>query len=82
MGLKQSLPENGPVISERVEELLARMNLDEKIGQMTQVEKNSLPPGAVKRHFIGSVLSGGGGNPEKFRDLEMTILADLQNWLD
>lgn len=64
MGLKQSLPENGPVISERVEELLARMTLDEKIGQMTQVEKNSLPPGAVKRHFIGSVLSGGGGNPE------------------
>ena len=39
------------------------MTLEEKIGQMTQVEKNSLPPGAVRQHFIGSVLSGGGGYP-------------------
>jgi beta-glucosidase len=46
-----------------VEELLASMSLDEKIGQMTQVEKNSLTPGAVKQFLIGSVLSGGGGYP-------------------
>lgn len=50
-------------ISERVENLLGRMTLEEKVGQMTQVEKDSLPAGAVKRYFIGSVLSGGGGNP-------------------
>jgi beta-glucosidase len=50
-------------IPERVEELLARMTLEEKIGQMTQVEKNSLSPEAVKQFFIGSVLSGGGGYP-------------------
>ena len=30
-------------ISGRLEDLLSQMNLDEKIGQMTQVEKNSLP---------------------------------------
>jgi beta-glucosidase len=50
-------------IPERVAELLARMTLEEKIGQMTQVEKNSLTPEAVKQYFIGSVLSGGGGYP-------------------
>jgi beta-glucosidase len=50
-------------IADQVHALLARMTLEEKIGQMTQVEKNSLPPGAVRQHFIGSVLSGGGGNP-------------------
>lgn len=44
--------------------LLARMTLREKIGQMTQVEKNSITPDDVRRHAIGSVLSGGGGNPE------------------
>ena len=50
-------------IAQRVEDLLARMTLEEKIGQMTQVEKNSLTPEIVRRFFIGSVLSGGGGYP-------------------
>jgi beta-glucosidase len=43
--------------------LLADMTLEEKVGQMTQVEKNSLRPEDVTRSFIGSVLSGGGGYP-------------------
>ncbi len=50
-------------VNERVEDLLGRMTLAEKIGQMTQVEKNSLTPQEVAYHKIGSVLSGGGGNP-------------------
>ena len=48
---------------ERASDLLARMSLDEKIGQMTQVEKNSILPGEVSRYYIGSILSGGGGAP-------------------
>jgi len=47
----------------RIEEILASMTLAEKIGQMTQVEKNSLTPEDVTQYFIGSVLSGGGGYP-------------------
>jgi beta-glucosidase len=47
-----------------VEDLLARMTLAEKIGQMTQVENRSITPAEVTRHAIGSVLSGGGGNPD------------------
>lgn len=43
--------------------LLADMTLEEKIGQMTQAEKNSLRPEDVTRSFLGSVLSGGGGYP-------------------
>ncbi|MBK8032906.1 MAG: glycoside hydrolase family 3 protein [Chloroflexi bacterium] len=50
-------------IETRVEDLLARMTLAEKIGQMTLVEKNSLNPQAVFDYFIGGVLSGGGGYP-------------------
>ena len=40
------------------------MTLREKIGQMTQAEKNSVTPDEVREHGIGSVISGGGGNPE------------------
>jgi beta-glucosidase len=50
-------------IAEQVEDLLGRMTLDEKIGQMTQVEKNSIKWGDITKYFIGSILSGGGGSP-------------------
>ena len=52
-------------VDDRVEALLAQMTLAEKIGQMTQVEKNSITPKDVTRYFIGSVLSGGGGSPAR-----------------
>lgn len=51
-------------ISARIDSLLEQMTLAEKIGQMTQVEKNSITSAEVKDYTIGSVLSGGGGNPE------------------
>lgn len=49
--------------SPRVEELLARMTLDQKIGQMTQTERMAVTPEEVRRFHIGSVLSGGGSCP-------------------
>lgn len=52
------------LIDERVDNLLSQMTLAEKIGQMTQIEKNSIPPEDVTTYAIGSVLSGGGGNPD------------------
>jgi beta-glucosidase len=50
-------------VDARVEDLLSRMTIDEKIGQMTQVEKNSIKPGDITKYYIGSILSGGGGSP-------------------
>ena len=47
-----------------IDELLAKMTLAEKIGQMTQVSQEAIAPAAVTEHHIGSVLSGGGGSPE------------------
>jgi beta-glucosidase len=51
--------------TERAADLLSRMTLEEKIGQMTQVEKDSIQAPDVVQYFIGSVLSGGGGSPNQ-----------------
>lgn len=53
----------GPELDARVERVLADLTLTEKAGQMTQVELNSITPDEVAETGIGSVLSGGGGNP-------------------
>ena len=50
-------------VEERVEDLLARMTLEEKIGQMTLVEKNSIKADDIAGMALGGLLSGGGGYP-------------------
>ncbi|MEA2632989.1 MAG: beta-glucosidase, partial [Chloroflexota bacterium] len=50
-------------VQDRVAALLGAMTLDEKIGQMTQVEKNSIDPATSATFGLGSILSGGGGYP-------------------
>jgi beta-glucosidase len=53
-----------PSISEKVEDLLRSMTLDEKIGQMTQAERGALNEVSdIKTYFLGSLLSGGGSSP-------------------
>ncbi|MET9952526.1 glycoside hydrolase family 3 N-terminal domain-containing protein [Streptomyces sp. NPDC006339] len=48
----------------RVADLLGRMSLAEKVGQMTQAERNALrSPGDIAGHGLGSLLSGGGSVP-------------------
>lgn len=49
---------------QQVDALLAQMTLDEKIGQMVQVDSDALKDVAdVKKYSLGSVLSGGSSNP-------------------
>ena len=50
-------------IDERVAALLGQMTLDEKIGQMTQIEKNAIDATNAGAFGLGSILSGGGGFP-------------------
>ena len=47
-----------------VSEILDKMTLEEKVGQMTQVDYRYLKNKAdIKKYFIGSLLSGGGATP-------------------
>jgi beta-glucosidase len=49
---------------ERVEDLLSQMTLEEKAGQMTQVNWQDLEVATdMKTYFIGSLLNGGGAVP-------------------
>ena len=52
-----------PNIDHKVDSLVAIMTLEEKIGQMTQVEMRFIEPQDIKDLHIGSLLSGGGGTP-------------------
>ena len=51
-------------VKQRVRDLLGRMTLEEKVGQMTQAERGAVgQPELVYQLGLGSVLSGGGSAP-------------------
>jgi beta-glucosidase len=50
-------------IPTRVNDLLGRMSLDEKIGQMTQAERANVSNADITNFRLGSLLSGGGSAP-------------------
>jgi len=51
--------------AQRVDDLLSRMTLAEKIGQMTQAERVDVDadPSLITTNGLGSILSGGGSTP-------------------
>ena len=52
-------------ISRKAGNLVAEMTLDEKIGQMTQVDHRYLEQKSdIKNYYLGSLLSGGGSTPD------------------
>jgi beta-glucosidase len=58
----------------KAKELLGRMTLDEKIGQMTQADSSYLKdPTDVATLFLGSVLSGGDSDPKDGNSREAWI---------
>ncbi|KZV44465.1 lysosomal beta glucosidase-like [Dorcoceras hygrometricum] len=48
----------------RIQDLMKRMTLEEKIGQMTQIERKVATEDNIRKYFIGSLVSGGGSVPE------------------
>ncbi|KAL2458424.1 Glycosyl hydrolase family protein [Forsythia ovata] len=69
-------------INHRIKDLLGRMTLEEKIGQMVQIDRSVASAEVMKKYYIGvfgffgagSVLSGGGSVPAK--------KASPETWVD
>ncbi|XP_047157860.1 beta-glucosidase BoGH3B-like [Vigna umbellata] len=57
----------------RIKDLMDRMTLEEKIGQMTQIERKVASAEIMKNYYIGSVLSGGSSVPKP--------QASAENWI-
>ncbi len=47
----------------RIKRLLARMTIEQKVGQIIQADIASITPGDVRRYHLGSVLNGGNSAP-------------------
>ncbi|KAF8009351.1 hypothetical protein BT93_J0371 [Corymbia citriodora subsp. variegata] len=60
-------------INVRIKDLMKRMTLAEKIGQMTQIEMTVASADVVENYFIGSVLSGGGSVPATNASVETWV---------
>jgi beta-glucosidase len=55
----------------QIKPLLAKMTLEEKIGQMTQPEQSALKDQAdIENYFVGSLLSGGDSDPKEGNSLQ------------
>lgn len=64
-GFSQIYLDSTATIDQRVADLLSRMTLDEKIGQMTQADRQYFQNEAdITTHALGSLLSGGGSAPQ------------------
>ena len=58
----------------RIRDLMKRMTLEEKIGQMTQIDLSAATPEIMKKYSIGSILSGGGSVPK--------VEATAEEWIE
>lgn len=63
-------------LEQQVSALLAKMTLEQKIGQMLQPERQFISPEEVKKYHIGSVLSGGGSVPGENRPEDWIAMND------
>ncbi|KAF1716393.1 1,4-beta-D-glucan glucohydrolase [Pseudoxanthomonas yeongjuensis] len=52
-----------PELERRVRELLSRMSVEEKVGQVVQGDIASVTPEDVRKYRLGSVLAGGNSDP-------------------
>jgi beta-glucosidase len=65
-------------VEQRVDDLLGRMTLEEKIGQMTQVDRTAVVdrPSDIAAYHLGSILSGGGSVPTPNRPAAWAKMVD------
>lgn len=52
-----------PVIEDKITAIMAKMTIEEKVGQIIQPEMKSITPADVRAYHIGSIENGGGSVP-------------------
>lgn len=52
-----------PAVEQQIDTLMARMTLEQKVGQLIQPELRHITPESIKKYHIGSLLNGGGSFP-------------------
>lgn len=68
---KRPAPARLSSYDDKVNELISKMTLEEKIGQMTQPEQDALSDKRdIEKYFLGSLLSGGGSDPKSGNSLK------------
>jgi beta-glucosidase len=65
-----------PEVEARVDDLLSKMTLEQKVGQVIQGDSNALTAEDVKNYRLGSVLSGGNSAPGD------KPYAEVADWLE
>lgn len=58
----------------KIDTLLSKMTLEEKVGQMVQAEIRTATPAQTREFHLGSILNGGGSWPQR------DALASVQQW--
>ena len=64
-----------PAIEARIAELLGKMSVEQKVGQLIQPELRHVTPAEVIEYHLGSVLNGGGSYPGENKN------ATVEDWL-
>ena len=62
--LSSPLPADS-ALEQRVESILAKLTIEEKVGQVVQGDLDSLTPDDLRKYRLGSVLAGGNSEPGK-----------------
>ena len=52
-----------PAIEAKIDDILPKLTLEQKVGQVIQADNASITPEEVKKYRLGSVLSGGNSAP-------------------
>ena len=71
----ESVPLN-PLIEAQIDEMLPKLTLKQKVGQVIQGDTGSITPEEIKEYRLGSVLSGGNSAPGPLP------YAESKMWLD
>ena len=77
-----TVPALDPAIEARIDDIMSKMTLEQKVGQVIQGDTDSLTPEDVKKYRLGSVLSGGSSAPgdEPFASKEAWLEAADAYW--